>query len=270
VWGTLHQFLSAYDTIRIVRSQGKCLRPEELVLRETFPYDNLFTDSASFFESIIGPARREIKSEFGLLGRIYNEEFSSGDAEFYHSMIRHFRPNLVVEIGAGHSTWFAARALRLNRRGSLIAIDPAPRRAPPRAVKLIRSRVENAPLEIFDQLRTDDLLFIDSSHTADEATFHVNKILPRLKAGVIIHHHDIAYPYRPTFPEEDVVLDYYSRNTAAYRILCGLAYIRCRHEDLLRQGIPSFSWHDQRSPGSLWVQKGVPGRSDQRKDSGHE
>lgn len=205
-----------------------------------------------------------------MLGRIYNEEFSSGDAEFYHSMIRHFRPNLVIEIGAGHSTWFAARALRLNGRGSLLAIDPAPRRAPPRAASLIRSKVEDVQPEVFDKLAKGDILFIDSSHTAEEARFHVNTILPRLNSGVLIHHHDVMYPYRPSFPEENVILDFYARNQAAYRILCGLGYIRSRHEDLLKQWIPSFSWHDQRSPGSLWVQKGVPGRSDEPEASRHE
>jgi hypothetical protein len=270
LWGALHEFLSAYDTLRIVRTHGKCLRPEELILRETFPYEHLFAQSVPFFETVVGPLQREIKSEFGLLGRIYNEEFSSGDAEFYHSMIRHFRPNLVIEIGAGHSTWFATRALRLNGGGSLLAIDPAPRRAPPRAASLIRSKVEDVQLEVFDNLGKGDILFIDSSHTADEAAFHVNTILPRLKSGVLIHHHDIAYPYRPTFSEENVVLDFYAGNPAVYQILCGLAYIRCRHEELLKQWIPSFSWHHQRSPGSLWVQKGGPGRSDERDHAGPE
>src|SRR6266508_2735801 len=30
LWEALHQLLSAYDTIRIVATHGKCLRPEEL------------------------------------------------------------------------------------------------------------------------------------------------------------------------------------------------------------------------------------------------
>jgi len=258
LWAALHQLLSVYDTVRIVGTQGKCLRPEKLVLRESFPYEELFSASASFFESVVAPLQREIQSEFRLLGRVYNEEFSSGDAELYHSMIRHFRPNFVIEIGAGHSTWFAARALRLNGKGSLLAIDPAPRRALPRAAGQIRSKVEDVGLEVFDKLVSGDILFIDSSHTAEEAAFHVDKILPRLKSGVLIHHHDVAYPYRPSYPEENIILDFYARTPDAYRVLCGLAYIRYRHGELLKRRVPSFAWQNQRAPGSLWVRKVVP------------
>src|SRR2546421_946944 len=270
VWQALHYVLSAYDTLLIVATDGKCLRQEELVLRESLTYDDLFSESARFFESVVGPLQREVKSEFRLLGKIYNEEFSSGDAEFYHSMIRHLRPNRVIEIGAGHSTWFAARALRLNVRGSLLAIDPAPRRALPRAVSHIRSKVEDVQLEVFDKLGEGDVLFIDSSHTAEEATYHVKTILPRLRSGVVIHHHDVSYPYRPIFPEEDVILDFYARSPAAYRVLCGLAYVRCRHDELLKRRVPSFAWHDQRAPGSLWVQKVAPSHLVERQDNGHE
>src|SRR2546426_7371925 len=48
LWAALHQLLSVYDTVRIVGTQGKCLRPEKLVLRESFPYEELFSASASF------------------------------------------------------------------------------------------------------------------------------------------------------------------------------------------------------------------------------
>ena len=121
--------------------------------------------------------------------------------------------------------------------------------------------LENVGLEVFDQLERGDILFIDSSHTAEEAAFHVNRILPRLRSGVLIHHHDVLYPYRPTYPEEDIILDFYARTPGAYRVLCGLAYIRNRHAALLKHRLPSFAWQDQRAPGSLWVQKVVPGRS---------
>ena len=44
-----------------------------------------------------------------------NESFGSGDAEILYSIIRHFRPRRIVEIGSGRSTLMAAAALRRNR-----------------------------------------------------------------------------------------------------------------------------------------------------------
>src|SRR2546427_9680283 len=87
LWAALHQLLFVYDTVRIVGTQGKCLRPEKLVRRESFPYEELFSASASFFESVVAPLQREIQSEFSLLGRVYNEAFSSDAAERSQSIV---------------------------------------------------------------------------------------------------------------------------------------------------------------------------------------
>src|SRR5207249_7453219 len=113
---------------------------------------------------------------------------------------------------------------RLNGRGSLLAIDPAPRRALPRAASHIRSKVEDVQLEVFDKLGEGDVLFIDSSHTAEEAAYHVNTILPRLRSGVVIHHHDVLYPYRPIFPEETVILTFIAEAPPGNRFPCGFEY----------------------------------------------
>ena len=40
-----------------------------------------------------------------------NDYFNDFDAAVYYSLIRHHRPKRVIEIGSGHSTRFASRAL---------------------------------------------------------------------------------------------------------------------------------------------------------------
>ena len=45
-----------------------------------------------------------------------NPSFAPADGAIYHSVIRHFRPRRIVEIGAGNSTRFAAHAIALNAR----------------------------------------------------------------------------------------------------------------------------------------------------------
>lgn len=255
LWEALYRLRSVYGTARIHWTGGQCLPQERLVVRDTFPYDQLFTRSSSFFEETMGPFRAEIRSEFWLVGSVYNEEFSSCDAEFYHCMIRRFRPGLVIEIGAGHSTRFAARALRLNAKGSLVCIDPAPRRVLPPTATAIQKKVEDVDPAVFDDLRENDILFIDSSHSESEATYHVDRILPRLRPGVLIHHHDVVYPYVTTYPEEEVLLAFYTRNPREYEVLAGVGCLRYHEPGLLQRFVPSFSWNVYRAPGSLWVKK---------------
>ncbi len=46
-----------------------------------------------------------------------NNFFESGDAEILYSMVRHFKPKKVIEIGCGYSTRLTKRALDKNSGG---------------------------------------------------------------------------------------------------------------------------------------------------------
>jgi hypothetical protein len=47
----------------------------------------------------------------------FNNDFFSGfDAAVYYSLIRHLKPQRIIEIGGGHSTPIAAQALVANAR----------------------------------------------------------------------------------------------------------------------------------------------------------
>src|SRR5215831_8943915 len=81
-----------------------------------------------------------------------NDQFSHSDASLYFSLIRRFRPSRIVEVGAGHSTKLAARAVRANGSGRILCIDPhAPawldRLDAPIEVQAIP--VQEAPDEVF-------------------------------------------------------------------------------------------------------------------------
>jgi hypothetical protein len=58
--------------------------------------------------------------------------------------------------------------------------------------------VQEVPLELFDSLGAGDVLFVDSSHISKMGS-DVNhiffEILPRLRAGVWVHFHDIFWPF---------------------------------------------------------------------------
>ena len=64
-------------------------------------------------------------------------------------------------------------------------------------------------LDFFSQLGPGDVLFIDSSHTVKiggDVNYLFLEVLPRLKPGVIVHVHDIFFPfdYRRDWVKEEL------------------------------------------------------------------
>ena len=133
-----------------------------------------------------------------------NEYFAGLDAAMYYALIRDLKPRRVIEIGSGYSTRIADLALGRNRAGGdageLICIEPFPQ---PRlldaklTMTLIEQPVEQVPLDFFDGLEANDILFIDSSHAVKfggDVCREFLEILPRLQPGVWVHVHDIFMP----------------------------------------------------------------------------
>lgn len=134
-----------------------------------------------------------------------NGYFGGLDAGLYYAVIRDAKPRHVIEIGSGYSTRIAAKALERNRAegvsGELICIEPFPEarltdaRLP---ITLLRQPVEQVPLERFEALQANDVLFIDSSHAVKfggDVCREFLDILPRLRPAVRVHVHDIFFPH---------------------------------------------------------------------------
>lgn len=130
-----------------------------------------------------------------------NASFSYSSAVLLYSIVRHFRPAAVIEVGAGMSTLVLAEALARNGGGVLTTIEPHPREAPlfeTAGARLIAKPVQDVSLRTFEGLRSGDVLFIDSSHvvkTGGDVNYLYLEVLPRLRSGVIVHIHDIYLPY---------------------------------------------------------------------------
>jgi predicted O-methyltransferase YrrM len=121
------------------------------------------------------------------------------DAAALYTMIRRRRPRRVVEIGSGHSTRFAVRAVRDGGlETAVVTIDPAPRATLPTGdIRNYPVLLHEAPPELFGGLAAGDVLFVDSSHILMPGTdvdHLLNRIWPTLAAGVIVHFHDILLP----------------------------------------------------------------------------
>ena len=145
------------------------------------------------------------------------------DGAVLYGLMRHHRPRRVVEVGSGHSTRFVVQAVRDGAfETSIVAIDPAPRASlATLPVRVIRTTVQDAGREPFAALEAGDFLVIDSSHVLMPGTdvdVLLNRILPALCGGVVIHFHDIFLP--DPYPSE---WDWrgYNEQQAVAALLCG-------------------------------------------------
>jgi len=135
----------------------------------------------------------------------FNDFYCGLDAAVYYALLRENQPAKVIEIGCGYSTQIAALALSKNQQegkgGNIICIEPYPEPQLTEAnleVELITEKVENIDLKVFDQLSAGDILFIDSTHTVkfgSDVCREILEILPNLPSGILIHFHDIFFPY---------------------------------------------------------------------------
>ncbi len=122
------------------------------------------------------------------------------DGVALYSFLALNNPAYFMEVGSGHSTKFARKAIVDHQlRTKIISIDPCPRAEVDGICdRIIREPVERVGLEIFDDLGAGDILYIDSSHrvfmNSDVTTLFLD-VLPRLKPGILIQIHDVTIPY---------------------------------------------------------------------------
>jgi len=199
-----------------------------------------------------------------------NGSFESGDAEFLYSIVRHFMPRMIVEIGSGHSTKIANQALAKNKslNNNLykhICVEPYEMPWLSQLnVEVIRSRVERCDPKLFTSLQHNDLLFIDSSHIIrpqGDVLFEYLEILPNLNTGVIVHVHDIFTPkdYPDLWVRENVLfwneqylLEALLSNSSRYKVIAALNFLKSNHYSELANVCPYLD--PNRDPGSFYFQ----------------
>lgn len=135
----------------------------------------------------------------------YGPGFGYIEAQALHAVVRHYKPNKVIEIGSGVSTYCMLQALKLNRNEtghdySVTCIEPYPsmKLSQLGGITLIPQQVQTVPQNLFNGLGKNDLLFIDSTHTVkpgSDVNYLILEVIPRLRSGIIIHFHDINFPY---------------------------------------------------------------------------
>lgn len=158
----------------------------------------LFEGQAPTFGAAIDQMNAHAQELIGLTSLLDQAWFPALDGAMAYSLVRSRRPRRVIEVGSGHSTRILARAL--GDAGELLAIDPAPRAeiAGLPSVRIVAKTLQAAPPDLFDTLAAGDVLFIDSSHIlmpGSDVDLLLNRVLPRLPSGVLVHVHDIFLPF---------------------------------------------------------------------------
>jgi hypothetical protein len=195
--------------------------------------------------------------------------FLSGDAEILYSVIRHFKPLRVVEVGGGHSSKIIQHALKQNNLNTPITSKHTciePFEAPylkSLNITLIRKIVTEVDVSFFSDLKANDILFIDSSHILrpdGDVLYLFLEVIPNLNPGVLIHIHDIFTPndYLTSwrndgvnFWNEQYLLEAFLTCNEKFEVFCAVNYLKNKHYDKLKEIAPMLSL--ERQPGSMWL-----------------
>lgn len=203
-----------------------------------------------------------------------NGSFGFVSGQMHYCIIRHYYPKNIIEIGSGYSTLITLKAINQNKKDrnsntSFTSIEPYPHdyldKITDTSFTLIKHKAEEIPLRTFDQLGNNDILFIDSSHVSkfnSDVNYLMLEVLPRLNNGVIIHIHDIHFPFdyfksyilkEHLFWNEQYLVQAFLMFNNLYKVLwCG-SYMTWKYADLLSEHFPHFN--PARIPTSLYIQK---------------
>jgi hypothetical protein len=208
-------------------------------------------------------------------GRRYhldNPYFRHSDALVLYAMLRHLAPARVIEVGSGFSSALMLDTADrfLASKTSFIFVEPYPDRmlsllrgTDEGRYRLIRSQVQDVPPATFQTLESGDVLFVDSSHVSkvgSDVNFLLFDVLPALAPGVVVHFHDIFWPFE--YPQEWVLkgsacnegylLRAFLQYNTAFEIMLFNSYLGYSCPEFLREHVPLFL---KDTGGSLWLRK---------------
>ena len=195
-----------------------------------------------------------------------NSSFSYMDAMSYYCVLRHFKPDRVVEVGAGNSTLVADLAIKKNGHGEIVIIEPFPLdflSEIDSVSEIIQSGIQDVGFEALRTLiESAQVFFIDSTHTVkvgSDCLYIYLKLLPAIRKRLIVHAHDIALPYalpinrldRHVYWTEQYLLYAYLLDNPKTKVLTSSIYIQRQMSELSKALM-----HDRYGDGggSIWFE----------------
>ena len=200
-----------------------------------------------------------------------NNFYSYTDGIVLYSFIRHFRPGKIIEVGSGYSSalMMDVNELFFDNRISLNFVEPYPERLyslmsekDKQVSTVLEKPVQEIGPDFFGQLEKNDILFIDSSHVAkcgSDVNYLFFEILPALKSGVLVHFHDVFYPFE--YPRdwmfsgwnwnEDYLLKAFLMYNKEFSIRLFANYLHVHHKDAFKDMPLTYL----NTGGNFWMEK---------------
>lgn len=206
----------------------------------------------------------------GLRYHYENGFYSYTDALFLYGMMRHLQPRRIIEIGSGFSScvMLDTNEQFMQSKTEVIFVEPCPeplKKAifPSDHIQLLQQRIQDVDIRLFETLGVNDILFIDSTHVAkvgSDVNYYLFEVFPRLKPGVLIHIHDVYYPFEyPQFCilkgiywNESYMLRAFLSHNHAYEIVLFSHYLAAFYLPALHAFHPLCV---KNTGGNLWLRK---------------
>jgi hypothetical protein len=225
----------------------------------------------AWVDQCTGPYRASLKRfevhEMAVRMNGSDQGYGEVEADFLYCFVRSQRPRQIVQIGCGVST--AVCLLAAKDEGyipRITCIEPHPtaflkQESEIGRITLVARKIEDVGIDAISELDEGDLFFVDSSHTlapAGEVNLIILEMLPRLRAGVYAHFHDIHFPYdygtdilssALFFPHETALLYAFLLMNRRFEVAASLSML---HHDRLNDLVRFFpDMHPREFDGGL-------------------
>jgi hypothetical protein len=201
-----------------------------------------------------------------------NPAFSYSDAMSYYCVLRHFKPDHVLEVGSGFSTLVADAAMQKNGAGKITVIEPYPKAFLKRldsVDQIIESFAQDIPVPDFVSLiESAGVWFIDSTHTVkigSDCLYLYLKVMPEIRKDIMVHTHDVFLPFgmpkkkaleKHIYWTKQYLLYAYMLDNPKITVLFGSAYANAVLPDALAR---LMHGHYRGGGGSIWYRlNGAP------------
>lgn len=201
-----------------------------------------------------------------------NPAYSYSDAILLYCMVRQLKPLNIIEIGSGYSSCVLldTNELHFNNKINIHFIEPYPqhlieliKETDTTRINIYEQELQEISLSFFQQLRPNDILFIDSTHVSkigSDVNYLIHNILPSISDGVYIHFHDIFYPFE--YPKEWIlegrawneqyILRAFLQYNTKFEIVLFNTYIELLFKERIKAKYPLLF---KNTGGSIWIKK---------------
>lgn len=266
----VHHFYSPIPSMQNIREYESIVKKfediKDINLNNNTQLDNLRIFSSFYNEAPWISENQSFRYSFD------NMYFSYTDGLVLYSMIRKNKPKKIIEIGSGYtsSLMLDVNQLFFNNSIELTFIEPYADRLKSLLkpddysfCKIFENPLQEVDKRIFNSLEKGDILFIDSSHVTkfgSDLNEIIFIILPLLKKGVVIHFHDIFFPFEQPkewledghYWNETYLLKAFLMNNDTYEIEFFNNYMWKFYS---KESMKSIPLGQNNTGGSLWLIK---------------